>query len=359
MSFPLFHKDKMTAEERSQALMMGKPIDRVPFNLLGMAFQAVNVGFTINDYYTDMKKAYDSVKMSAEQYGAMWMPLGGYPALGPRELGGKVSWPTGEFSQCPNVDEAVTTEEEAWALELPDPETLKTLGFIPDHLEFARLTKADGMPLSVPLYCPWTTAGNIVGIDHLCKWTIKRPDLAHHVVRYATDFLVEFLKLVVDITGPQNFFPMDSTASAASNLISPIVFKEFVLPYLIEYHEKIIAMGAPGIGFHLCGEQNLNYEMYKEVPMPPLSMISVSHEVDLDKASATFPDYILFGNVEPALFQLGTPEEVYESCRVAIERGKKHKRGFILAPGCEIPPRSVPYLVWMMAKAVNDFGYYD
>ena len=71
-------------------------------------------------------------------------------------------------------------------------------------------------------------------------------------------------------------------------------------------------MGSPCIAFHLCGEQNLNYDMYKEVPLPPLSMISVSHEVDLDKASATFPDNILFGNVEPALFQLGTPEEVYE-----------------------------------------------
>ena len=48
-----------------------------------------------------------------------------------------------------------------------------------------------------------------------------------------------------------------------------------------------------------------------------------------------------------------------KGCRIAIEKGKKHKRGFILAPGCEIPPHSVPYLVWMMAKAVNDFGYYD
>ena len=243
MSFPLFHKDKMTEEERSQALMMGEPIDRVPFHLLALGFQAVNVGSTINDFYRNMKIAYDSGRMTSEQYGAMWIPFGGYPALGPWELGGKVSWPTGEFSQCPNVEEPVTTEEEAWALELPRPETLKTLGFIPDHLEIARLTKSDGVPFCVPLYCPWTTAGNIVGIDKLCKWTMRKPDLAHHVVRYATDFLVEFLKLVVDITGPQNFFPMDSTASAASNLISPKTFKEFALPYMIEYHEKIIANG--------------------------------------------------------------------------------------------------------------------
>ena len=93
--------------------------------------------------------------------------------------------------------------------------------------------------------------------------------------------------------------------------------------------------------------------------MPPLSIISVSHEVDLEKAMAAFPDYIIYGNIEPALFQIGSPQEIYEACRVALEKGKKHKRGFVLAPGCEMPPHAIPYNVWTMAKAVNDFGYYD
>ena len=170
--------------------------------------------------------------------------------------------------------------------------------------------------------------------------------------------LVQHMQIVRDIVGPQNFWPLDSTASAANAIISPKAFKEFVLPYLIDYHTKLIDMGAPCIVFHLCGEQNLNYEFYPEVPLPPLSIISVSHEVDLDKASATFPDNIIFGNLEPAIFQVGTPDEIYERCRVAIEKGKKHERGFVLGPGCEMPPHTAPYNVWTMARAVNDFGYY-
>jgi uroporphyrinogen decarboxylase len=118
-------------------------------------------------------------------------------------------------------------------------------------------------------------------------------------------------------------------------------------------------MGIQSIMLHICGEQNDNYELYKQIPLPPASQISVSHEVDLEKASQTFPNYVLLGNVEPALFQTGTPEQVYEACRVAIEKGKKHKRGFILGPGCEMPPGAIPYNVWMMAKACNDFGYYS
>ena len=38
MGMPLFHKDKMSAEERAQALMEGKPVDRVPFAILAYPF---------------------------------------------------------------------------------------------------------------------------------------------------------------------------------------------------------------------------------------------------------------------------------------------------------------------------------
>lgn len=79
----------------------------------------------------------------------------------------------------------------------------------------------------------------------------------------------------------------------------------------------------------------------------------------MEKASATFPDYVIVGNIDPSLVQMGKPEDVYEACRVAIEKGKKHERGFALTTGCELPPQSPPYNVWTMAKAVNDFGYYE
>ena len=359
MTMPLFRKDTMTAEERSAALMTGQPMDRVPFSLLAFAFCGLNVGYSIFEWYDDMQKAFDSGKWTSEQYGAMWLPFGGYPAIGPWELGGEMKWPHGEFDQCPNAEPAVTTMEEAWNLKMPSPEELKTLGYVPRFIEFVRIATSHGLPFCLPMYGVWTTAGNIVGVSNISKWTLKDPKLVHHLVQFATDFLLMFHKIIVEEGGAQNYFVSNSTASAANNIISPKAFKEFVLPYTIEYHEKLIETGIPGILFHLCGEQNLNYEYYPQVPVPPASQISVSHEVDLEKAMKAFPDNIIMGNIEPALIQTGKPEQVYEACRIAIEKGKKHKRGFILCPGCEIPPMSPPYNVWMMAKAVNDFGYYD
>ena len=359
MTMPLFHKDKMTAEERAGALAAGQPIDRIPFSLMAMGYNGINVGYSIFDVYDDMQKAWDSVAWTNEQYGAMHLPFAGFPAIGPWELGGEMKWPKGQFAQCPNAEPAVTTVEGAWNLKMPSPEELKTLGYVPRFLEFCRMATSHGMPFCLPLYGTWTTAGNIVGISQLSKWTLTKPELAHHVVRFATDFLLMFQKIITDEFGAENNIVCNSTASAANNIISPKGFKDFVLPYTIEYHEKLIGMGIQSILFHLCGEQNLNYEYYPEVPLPPYSQISVSHEVDLEKASKTFPDFVIIGNIEPALFQIGTPDQVYEACRVAIEKGKKHKRGFALCPGCEMPPGSIPHNVWMMAKATNDFGYYS
>jgi len=81
--------------------------------------------------------------------------------------------------------------------------------------------------------------------------------------------------------------------------------------------------------------------------------------VDIETASKYFPEDIILGNIEPARIQTARPEEVYELCRIAIEKGKKHPGGYILAPGCELPVKTPPINVFQMTKAVNDFGWYE
>jgi uroporphyrinogen decarboxylase len=89
-------------------------------------------------------------------------------------------------------------------------------------------------------------------------------------------------------------------------------------------------------------------------------IVSVGDQVDLDTAIKYFGDKsIIVGNIDPVVIQNGTPQEVYQLSKQAIEKGKKAPRGYMLMSGCEIPPMSPPYNVYMMTKAVNDFGWYD
>jgi uroporphyrinogen decarboxylase len=119
-------------------------------------------------------------------------------------------------------------------------------------------------------------------------------------------------------------------------------------------------LGIKRFGLHICGEQNLNLPIFSGAPpwLHP-SVLSFGHEVDLETAAHHFPEDIIFGNIEPSILQTGTPDQVYELCRAAILKGKQAPGGFILGPGCGIPPFAPPVNLFAMTKAVNDFGWYE
>jgi uroporphyrinogen decarboxylase len=355
-----FKQDQMSSAERMGAIMMGKPVDRIPFHPQSLGgFYAINAGYSIFDVYYDMKKFHEAFKRTSEMYNFEMVKLGGYPAIGPWELGGEIKWPEGKFAQCPSVKRLpVETEEEVWKLKVPEPDVLKNKGYIPRYFEFGQLSVEDGIPFSPAIYGPWTTAGNIVGIEKLCRWVMKKPDLAHHVLRLATDFILSVWQLLTKQFGTEIMMVGISTASASNNILSPKMFERFAFPYIKEFCESLLGMGFGSIFLHICGEQNANYPIYTQLPLGNPGVISVSHEVDLEDAIAYFPDRVIYGNIIPSLIQSGTPEQVYEATVKAIEKGKKAKRGFILSPGCEMAPWSPPYNVWTIMKAIDDFGWY-
>lgn len=353
----------MTDRQRIEALLRREKPDRVavwPFSAVG--FSALNAGYSIADAYTSPKKSLEAQRWCCEQYGWVFGPFFSYAAYGGWEFGGDIKWPSSKFDQAPSVSRyPVETEEDIWRLKLPD---VKKAGFIPLYMEFYKLAareRLDNEPFNVIAVDdgPFGLAANICGPDKLCKWTIKNRNAAHHLLRLATDHLLQLGKYWKENFGIEGVLPFTGEATTSNQLISPKTFKEFALPYVKEVHENILSLGYKHIYCHICGEQNANLPFWAQVPMGDPGIISVGHEVDLLRAAQYFPNDIILGNIEPAIVQTGTPEQVYEISRLVIEKGKKCSGGFIFSPGCELPPMAPPINVWMMTKAVNDFGWYD
>ena len=353
-----FRPDRMTEKERLEALLNRQLVDRAPFNLFARSFAAVNVGYSKVALYDDAEKSFEAQSWTNEMFGG-WHYLyfhGG--AFGAREFGGEVKMPTSEYAMAVSLSRpAVESEEDAWKLELPD---VKTAGVIPLVMHFARLEDKYGWPITFPCGSILTRLGYITGVERMCRWMIKKPELVHRLCQLVADFHVAIAKYWVDTFGrPERMIPTAAAPTESNQILSPGHFAEFCLPYQKEVNEKMLAMGIKHFHTHICGEQNLNLPCWAQIPMGEPGIVSFGHEVDLDTASEYFPRDIIMGNVEPKVIQTGTPEEVYELSRICIEKGKKHAGGFVFAPGCELPTLAPPYNVWVMRKAVNDFGWYD
>ena len=351
-------KDKMTKDERWVALLNRKPMDRVPVYGWAIGFSMVNTNLSIVDFYNQPQKSYDSQMKTADKFGFQELPGTGYAAFGGWEFGGEIKWPSGEFAQAPTVlKHPVETEDDVWKLEVPD---VKNAGIVPLMVDIARIAENDGSSYIMGfVQGPFTTAGNLGGVDKLTKWMMKKPDVAHRLLRLATDFLVKLAQYWADSFGPERMLIVGAEPLTSNQVISPKQFEQFAFPYIKEVHESILATGIKHIHMHVCGEQNENLSFWAQIPFGRPGIASFGHEVDLETASKYLPDTIIMGNVEPAIFQTGTPEQVYEATKVCIEKGMKHPGGFILAPGCELPPMAPEENVWAMMQAVSDYGWYD
>ena len=352
-----FKRDKMTEKERWEYLFKRQPVDRVPLCLYSMSFAARNTGLPIARMYDDPEISFSAQLRTNEMYDATHYTCYFGGAFGAREFGGEVKMPESEYEMAVSLlRPRIESEEDIFSLELPD---VKRAGVMPFFMRFSRLQEKHGLPITVFIGSTLTVVGFICGVERMCRWMIKEPELVHRLCRLETDFMWEIAKYWVDTFGPERILALSGSPTESNQVISPKHFKEFALPYQMEIYNKIESIGIKHVRTHLCGEQNMNLPYWSMFSHGNPGIISIGPEVDIEEAAKYFPNDIIFGNVDPIIIQTGTPEEVYEMARECIEKGKKCPGGFILAPGCELPPMSPPYNVWMLRKAVNDFGWYD
>jgi uroporphyrinogen decarboxylase len=356
----MVRRSNMTEKERFEALYRREKPDRVPINLQAQGFTALQAGGCIADAYNNPKVSLEGQRQCSRDFGWACLPWIAYATFGGWEFGGENMWASSEFAQAPMMSRfAVDTPEEAMKLKVPD---VRKAGNIPILTEFYRMASQDRFDnepfLSIFLMGPFTVATNICGAEKFARWLIKKPEVAHHLLRLATEFSIKLAEYYRDNLDTEGLVAFQAEPSTANQIISPQMFEKFALPYIKDFHEKLLDIGYERIYCHICGEQNLNLPFWAQIPMGNPGICSFGHEVDLETAAKYFPDDIIYGNLEPAILESGTPEKIYEMSRRIIEKGKKLPGGFIFSAGCEIPPRASRDNIMAMTRAVNDFGWY-
>ncbi len=351
-------QDTMSPAERMGSILMRQRPDRVPFMPFIFGYCAKNVGYPIRAVYDDAEKSFWAQMWTAEMFGYDGGALYGYASYGGWEFGGDIKMPESEGEQAPVVTRfPAETPEAVDALEVPEVETA---GCYPIAIEFCKIQQQFGMPIMPFIPGAFTGAGNICEVDQLCRWMMKKPEVAHKLLRKVTDFSNKVTDYFADNFPNYPSLPFTGEATSANQIISPKQFEEFALPYMKEIHAHILERGTKHIFCHICGEQNLNLPFWAQIEYGDPGIVSFGHEVDLTKAIEVFGDkHAIAGNIEPQIIQNGTHQQVYELCKVAIEKAKMAPSGYLLMAGCEVPVQAPPYNIYVMKKAVMEHGFYD
>ena len=352
--------DKTQIGKRFRDLLSGKLKDRPLVWLWGAvpSFAVQHVGYPVAAAYNDPQKSFDAQIETITQFGEDGIPrmaVGGASDV-TWAFGGTLKWPADEYSMAPTATRhPVNSISEVEALTMPDD--IAAAGPLPLYLDFARRCQKKGLPVFPFITSPIEGARSLCGPEFLMRWMIKQPDLAHRLLRLATAYSVAVVRLFAATFPPEDMLTYLAAPTASNQMLSPRFFETFVLPYQKELHEKILQTGIRHIYCHICGEQNQNLPLWSKIPMGNPGIVSFGHEVTIETAVKFFGrDCIIAGNIEPAVIHLGQPEEIYRLGMTALAQGSQAPRGYILMPGCGIPPNVPTQNLLMLKKAASDFS---
>ena len=358
MSMILEQNDTMTPVERQAALIAGEPIDRPPFNPMALGFCARVHGVDRGTYYRNPETAFEAGLSLMKAY--PWMntkPSYGWADRGAWEFGGGIGWPDNDRYAAPFVPAALITKPEQ-VDDLPDPDPL-TAGMNALTHRFNEIARANGFGAGLPAGTPTTASAGIVGRSRFLRWMQCEPQAVHKVQRKVTDFIIATAKVVIERHGAENCGLFAGLPMECNQLISADQFSEFCKPYVQEIFGYYCEAGVKAATVHLCGDHTANLVHWRDIPLPPRTVFTIGHEMDMAVTSrAIGPEHILAGNIHNGILQAGEPAEVMAETRRALEQGMKHEGGFILMPACEIPPEMPLVNLEAMAQALGEYGYY-
>ncbi len=199
---------------------------------------------------------------------------------------------------------------------------------------------------------PFGVAGDVMGQTELFIACHERPDFVRELLRIVTDQLIEYLDFCwkEERLEARDFAWTDDLAVG----LSADMYRDLVLP-----EEKRLRFHFDGwLSLHMCGRTNHLLEIFRD-DLQIHELQGFGYQVDLDHiAEVMGGKVVLIGNVDPMLIHNGTPEQVREATRVAIEKLAPYK-GYIVQDGNNIPPGTPLENINAMTEAAELYGRYQ
>ncbi len=314
------------------ALNCGEP-DTVPVALMGGGtWGASHFNTTLKHILSDEETMTGFLlKMAAEARSGIVYAGSGFPNLPAVALGTGIMFP--EKGAVDLDHTIVSSEDELEQLDISRVDTDPYINTVRAAFRAAKAKIGDEYLVTMTAWGPFTLGARIVGEEAFVKMIYKKPEFLEKVLDFINELLIRIFTPLVEDGAIEMITIGDPTASG--DLISKKQFETFALPHLRKFFDWTNSHDVLTI-LHICGDTTDRLELYPETGA---SCISLDHKTDIGKARETLAGKICFaGNIDPVHSLLhGSVEKVERDCLHILERAADGG-GFILMPGCDIPP---------------------
>ncbi len=341
----------MKPKERLFATFDLRPTDQVPACIFGGGMWVLrNTGYGFQDLIGKPREMADAYLKANDLVHWPIIYVGsGYNNLHAGALGGKIKY---RRVGAPDLEEPLVKETADELLGL-DVDTLlsknEVIQTVWEATELVAREAGDEYAVTMTAWGPFTLGAQFYGVENLMRAAYKNPTEVEKVVDFATKVLLRVYQPLVEKGIIQLASIADPTASG--DLVSRKHFERFALKPLQRLHSELRAQGVRSL-LHICGNTSDKLDLIIEAGA---DCTSIDNKVPLAKAKEVFTEKgkCLAGNVTPVhVLNEGTPEFVRQECEKNLAIGAPGG-GYILMPGCDIPP-TVPLenvLAFMKAAA--------
>ncbi|MFH1572055.1 MAG: uroporphyrinogen decarboxylase family protein [Gemmatimonadota bacterium] len=199
---------------------------------------------------------------------------------------------------------------------------------------------------------PHMIAVDLVGHDFYW-WQVEYPRQCHAFLAKITAGLVEAQRYFMTVDDrPRGGFGL---AEDTAQVLSPQMFREFCVPYAGQLYDTFGQGFQDGRGMHMCGQSaHLHQALVDDLHISSFNIFG--YVVDPKVAAANLGGRMyLWGNISPMLMLDGTPEQVRQAARAALE-ALAPCGGFMLGDGANVCPGTPIANLAALTRASEEYG---
>ena len=342
----------MNSIERVQAAIDLRKPDRVPVDLHNFQPAAYALGGSMADVFQNGDLLAEAMLKAWREFGHDMILLENGTACNAQACGVKVLYRE-DAAPAAHVP-VITRLEEVEDLRVPDPYTAFPM------CEIIKATRILAREVGDEVWIcgradqgPMDLASQLIGMETLMLEiaTGEKADLVHALLDYARQVATRYAIALCE-SGARSTSIGEPVAGP--DVMSPRHYRKYAFPHEKKMVDDLRARGII-LHNHICGN---TIPIINDFVATGARVLEIDHKTDKQKAKdAARGKTCLLGPINTGLMAAGTPHEIEDACREAIEIMAPDS-GFILGPGCALGTETPAGNIHALVESARRYGAY-